>query len=625
MNFAFLHRLLVVCLAALLLAATASSVRADDPPAASADAAAIEAKLKSLIDQLGDEDFATRERAQAELSKLGLEAFDALHAAQTHNVPEVALRARYLVRSMNVRWFSDTDSPEVVRILKEYGDASEGDRRNRMEKLAALENRQGAAPLVRLSRFETNDPLAKYAALKVLELPPPAGEAERAELAKTIAAIVGTSKRPAASWLALYARSLVDPAATLADWEQAIQTEDKVLRQTPERSSREIVRDLYRFQVASLQRLKRNDEAIAVIRRTFDLIESTPENVLEIVDWLMQLKAWPVVLEAIQRFEKTVADNAELLYRQAETYKQLGQTEQAEAIARQALELDPQNLEPHLLIGFSLEEKRGMHAWAEREYRQVMTAATPGSVVDFKARFRLSELLHDQARELPAAEVLKPVCDLMEKDETAKETCGRAYRTPESVISRMHYFFACHFHEQNDSAQERKHLDLAIGSDPTDADALIAMYRVRESDDAWKKKTRNAIEETTEAYAREIDEWQQAYDAADNEQLRATAGDQLAQACNQYAWLVGNTFGDHDKSVRMSHKSLELRPNTYSFADTLGRAYYGKGDVVNAVKYQRLAVKLSPYSGQIRRQLEFFVKEAEAKGVALPPDEGTQP
>ena len=131
MNSAFLHRLLVVCLAALLLAATASSVRADDPPAASADAAAIEAKLKSLIDQLGDEDFATRERAQAELSKLGLEAFDALHAAQTHNVPEVALRARYLVRSMNVRWFSDTDSPEVVRILKEYGDASEGDRRNR--------------------------------------------------------------------------------------------------------------------------------------------------------------------------------------------------------------------------------------------------------------------------------------------------------------------------------------------------------------------------------------------------------------------------------------------------------------------------------------------------------------
>jgi len=608
---------ILCCLAASICSA------ADDPPAA--DAGAIEIKIKSLIDQLGDEDFATRERAQTELAKLGLEAFDALHAAQAHHVPEIALRARYLVRSMNVRWFSDTDPPEVVRILKEYGDASEGDRRNRMEKLAALENRQGAAPLVRLSRFETNDPLAKYAALKVLELPPPPGEAERAELAKTISAIVGTSKRPAASWLALYARSLADPAATLAEWEQAIQNEDKVLRQNPEKSSREIVRDLYRFHVASLQRLQRNDEAIAVIRRTFDLIETTPESVLEIVDWLMLLKAWPVVLEATQRFEKTVADSAELLYRQAETYQKLGQAEQAEAIAKQALELNPQNLEEHLLIGFGLEEKRGMHAWAQREYRQVMTAAAAGSVVDFKARFRLSELLHDQARELPAAEALKPVCDLMEKDETAKETCGRAYRTPESVISRMHYFYACHFHEQNDSAMERKHLDLAIASDPTDADALIAMFRVRESDDAWKKKTRAAIEETVDAYAQEIDEWQQAYDAADNEQLRASAGDQLAQACNQYAWLVGNTFGDHDKSVRMSHKSLELRPNTYSFADTLGRAYFGKGDVANAVKYQRQAVKLSPYSGQLRRQLEFFLKEAQAKGVALPPEEGTQP
>ena len=136
----------------------------------------------------------------------------------------------------------------------------------------------------------------------------------------------------------------------------------------------------------------------------------------------------------------------------------------------------------------------------------VVTAATAGSVVDFKARFRLSELLHDQARELPAAEVLRPVCDLMEKDETAKDTCGRAYRTPESVISRMHYFFACHFHEQGDSAQERKHLDSAIASDPTDADALIAMYRVQQADEAWKQKTRRAIEETTDFAALAADD-----------------------------------------------------------------------------------------------------------------------
>jgi tetratricopeptide (TPR) repeat protein len=627
MSSAFLRRSRAWLLAALLPGVLLSPSRGDDPPPANAaEATAQELKLQALIEQLGDSDFATRERAQAELAKLGLEAFDALHAAQSHNVPEIALRARYLVRSMNVRWFSETDGPEVVRILKEYGDLSEADRRNRMERLAALENRQGFAALVRLARFDTNDPLAKYAALKILEAPPPADEATKAELAKTIRGIVGSSKRPAASWLALYARSLADPAATLAEWDKTTQAEYAALSKTPEKTSEQIVRDLYRYQVETLKRLSRNDEAIAVIRRTFALTkDGMPDSVLEIVDWLMQMRAWPVALEALQQFEKTVQASPELLYRQAETYQQLGQIEQAEAMAKKALSLRPENLEEHLVIGFILEEKRGLHAWAQREYREVLKSAAAGSVADFKARFRLSELLHDQAQELPAAEALKPVCELMQKDEAAKEACLRAYRSPEGVIARMHYFYACHFHEQKDAAQERKHLEQAIESDPTDADALISMYRLPGADAAWKEKTQKAIEETTELFSKEIEEWQQRYDAADNEQVRSGSSEQLSQACNQYAWLVGNTFGDFDRAVLMSHKSLELRPGTYSYLDTLGRAYYGKGDLVNAVKYQTQALKLSPYSGQLRRQLEFFVSEAKAKGVELPAQEGTRP
>jgi tetratricopeptide (TPR) repeat protein len=238
----------------------------------------------------------------------------------------------------------------------------------------------------------------------------------------------------------------------------------------------------------------------------------------------------------------------------------------------------------------------------------------------------LSELLHDQGQDQRAGEALKPVCDLLQNPDTkamAEEACGRAYRASEGVISRMHFFFACHAHEQKDWARERKHLDLAIQSDPTDADALIAMYRVPECDDAWKQKAKKAIEETVEMYSKEIDDWQQRYDIADNEQIQAATGNELSQACNQYAWLVGNTIGDYDKAVRMSHKSLELRPATYSYLDTLGRAYFGKGDVANAVKYQGQAVKLSPYSGLIRRQYEFFVSEAKTRGVKLP--EGAVP
>lgn len=88
--------------------------------------------------------------------------------------------------------------------------------------------------------------------------------------------------------------------------------------------------------------------------------------------------------------------------------------------------------------------------------------------------------------------------------------------------------------------------------------------------------------------------------------------------CNQLAWLVGNTFGDYDEAVRLSQRSLEIRPDYAGYLDTLGRCYYAKGDFENAIKYQSQAVKLDPHSGQIQRQLALFKKEQAAKGGAKP-------
>jgi len=178
-----------------------------------------EVRLAELIKQLGAEDFTMRETAQAELAQLGLEAFDALHAAQNDNDPEISLRARYLVRSMSVRWFHESDSPEVVKILRGYGDLSDGERRNRMELLSKLPERQGIPALCRLARYETIDALSKYAALKVMEQPEIPDAAVRQQLSKSIDQIVGNSKRSAAGWLRVFAKTLLDPAASLPEWD----------------------------------------------------------------------------------------------------------------------------------------------------------------------------------------------------------------------------------------------------------------------------------------------------------------------------------------------------------------------------------------------------------------------
>lgn len=597
---------------------------ADQPTAAAAANAAYVSRIEKLIQQLGGDDFGQRENAQSELAQAGLEAYDALHAAQSHHDPEIALRARYLVRSMSVRWFSEADSPKVVAILRDYGELQEADRRSRIDRLAALEQGIGLAPLVRLARFETMDPLAKYAALQVMQADPQ--QAIQGELVATIQSLAGASNRVAAAWLRLYARTLAEPLATPAEWDRAVEAEHALYTKNPERSSREVVRDLYRYQVELLKRLSQADDARQVMRRMFTLVDGTPEQVQELVDWLRYQEEWKVALELLQAHAGVVAERATLLYRLSNVYDMQGDVAQAEATAARALAVKRENLEDHLVTGERLEKTRGLEKWAEGEFRQMLAAAAPGSRQDFAARFKLAELLHDQLRELPAAQMLQPVCEQLAKDEASKETWYRATGlAAEAAIARMNYFFASHFHEQNDSANEQKHLQLAADAYPEDADVLIAMFRLPGADAAWQAATKEKIELVAGEFRREAESSQEAVDAADNDHSRADAMRVHAVDCNQFAWLVGNTFGDQQTALKLSQNSVaicqqlpEMKASYGGYLDTLGRCYYAVGDLPNAVKHQRMATGLNPFSGQIRRQLEFFVKEAARQGVSVP-------
>jgi tetratricopeptide (TPR) repeat protein len=86
-----------------------------------------------------------------------------------------------------------------------------------------------------------------------------------------------------------------------------------------------------------------------------------------------------------------------------------------------------------------------------------------------------------------------------------------------------------------------------------------------------------------------------------------------ANSYNQLAWLVGNTEGNYQEALECSLKSLELRPNTAAYLDTLGRCYYAAKDYHNALKHQRMAVERDPHSKQMRRQLALFEKAVEGQ------------
>jgi hypothetical protein len=609
-------------LIAIELALTAA--QATDNPQPEATAADID-RIAKLIEQLGADDFGAREKAQSELAQAGLEAYDALHAAQSHHEPEVALRARYLVRSMSVRWFADNDSPRVVAILKDYGDLQEADRRSRIDRLKGLEDRAGVRPLIRLARFESLDPLAKYAALQIIDLGPPPTQVEKIELTKNINAIIGISKRPSVIWLRLFGKTLSEPTATLPDWRREIKAEHEVLEKNPDHTSREIVRDLYRYEVDLLQSLDRGETANDVVRSMFDLQDGSADQLQEMVDWLLFRKSWALALELMQKSSNIVDDNPRLLYRLASIHWNLKDNAQADAIAAKALAIRPENFNDHLVIAHELEDQPLLAPWAEAEYRQVIANAMLPSRPDSAARFALSELLHDRLKELPAAETLQPICDLIKKDENARMAIEQSGRSAEQVISRMNFFYACDFHERKNWAKEKEHLKIAAEANPKDADVLIAMYRLPEADETWKTMTKDKLQAAIAEFRGEVERTKAELDSAEGDDSRRSIQQGYAIDCNQYAWLVGNTFGDHQEAVRLSQESVricrqlpEMKTNLAGFLDTLGRAFHGAGDVANAVKHQAMAVELNPVSGQIRRQLEFFREEAKQKGIEIP-------
>jgi tetratricopeptide (TPR) repeat protein len=190
--------------------------------------------------------------------------------------------------------------------------------------------------------------------------------------------------------------------------------------------------------------------------------------------------------------------------------------------------------------------------------------------------------------------------DRLDAEPALAQVLRRIRREPGSIRSRRLYFSAEHERHQGNVAHQTELLDKAIASDATDADVLIALYRLPNPTDVRRQQTVRQIKAAADAFHREIQEKPES-----------------PSGYNQLAWLLGNTLGETDKTlaeeaVHASLKSLELQPGAAGYIDTLARCYYAKGDYEAAVRHETEALRLDPHSGLIRRQLEEFQKALAA-------------
>jgi tetratricopeptide (TPR) repeat protein len=583
---------LAACMLAALAAGAAPQAKAQ-PRAASES---LVDRIDQLIEQLGDDEFTVRERAQAELARIGVEAYDALQGAVAHEDIEVAARAQYLVRVIREDWSRAGDSPEVAELLKDYERLDDRQRRERINALAARPDSEGLSALCRIARFDKSPSMAKWAALAVITEKLP-DDVDWDQRGKTILEALGRSKTAAANWLRLEVQTHSDPEKAVDEWAKIVAAEESTLSRGPQGLSNEIVVALLRRQATLLEQLKRLDDAQTAMFRMLDFERETVVALPEVMNWLIQHQRWDELDKLAERFESRLEQQPELLYLLADAATEQGDEDKAARLAERALTLNPADQSKHFQVALRLQQ-RDRTDWAEAEFRRVIGIGPQGSLLTFAAQSSLSEMLHDLEKHQAAAEVLAAaIAEIEKNDELRRAVDERLGREVRTLKSRLLYFEARHFDAQGDRQKKVERLDKAIATDPTDADVLIALYRLPEQDDARRQKTRDLIRKAADYYRNQIQ--------ADPED---------STPYNQFAWLVGNTEGDQSEALRHSQKSLELRPGAAGYLDTLARCYYATGDLKNALKHQEQAVELEPGSGAMKRQLQFFRQEAKKKG-----------
>ncbi len=589
------------------------------------------AEVAELIEQLGDESYATRMRARESLQRIGLEAFDQLRLAQFHSDSEIAMSAKFLISSLMVSWSKESDPEEVRDTLLEYGGCSESERSSRIDRLAEFPQRIGLPALVRITCYEPSLRLSDRAALALMRQPMADDAAVRRHHSEQILETLADNQRQAADWLRVYADDLVGGDYSRERWRQLIAEQRRDIDSAAtEQASRESVLELVRVCATRAAMAGMRQEAIELSSEHMDLIPPTTRGLVDACNWAIENGLHPVVLNLQQEHAHLFDRQALLLYSAAEAQKVAGETAEAERLATQASAINPLPEGPdakgamqpkeiedaalaHREIGMKLIE-RGLFDWAEREFRMIIDSLGLDSLPAARARADLAEMLGELQRHQEVVDVLRPLVDRVEKDDKLAQRLLMNFFDYRQVSSNLEYHQALASIEEGDGESAKPRLVKAFRSNPRNVDILITMYRL-DGDDAWRDLVMRMLQVSTQQIDQTIlnqrDEIRRG--GKDSEEL-------LSDQLNQYAWLVSNTEGDLQKALSYSLESLEISTH-WAKLDTCARCYFAVGDLENAIRMQKRALKFMPHSPPLRRQLEQFLtaqREAAQSEAAQP-------
>jgi tetratricopeptide (TPR) repeat protein len=219
-------------LALTIVVLFSSGVLAADEPA--------DKEIATLIQQLGDPDYAVRDRAQEKLGKLGERAYNPLTVAANDPDLEIAARARYLLHTVELPVIRDTDSDLVKQTLEGYTELPTAEQLGQIRDLMGLPQGEGYGAACRLAHIENSPVMSKYIATTILNRWPVHAKG-RTRMHEAVETELKHSGRIAACWLTTYAKLVADPESVLDAWRKLVEEEESLLEERSPKSAERIV------------------------------------------------------------------------------------------------------------------------------------------------------------------------------------------------------------------------------------------------------------------------------------------------------------------------------------------------------------------------------------------------
>ena len=518
------------------------------------------AEIESLVRQLGSDHYIRREQARTRLAEYGSRAFDALHAVISDSDTEIRMQAESLLRGIHVELVRPGDSDEVRRELSRFENASAASKLDVLDRLAALANDEGRDALCRIVRFNTSEFISKKAALAFFASERPVSPARVKQLKQFIDRELQASKRTAAGWLKVYAEYLKQPEASIQKWNDVLLAEEATYREQESSTQRILIRDLLHWHAFVTTQLGRSDESLAAIQRIIPQFVKQPVDVVNHLDWLTDHKAWVTIDELAAEHHDAIESNALMQYQVARSFDKRGNTDKAKELADAAFEM---STEPaiRVIIGDEL-LKRMEFDWFERELRAAITDSEDASESLF-AQYKLIEKYFDWEEYAESLELLEEVIGRAEKDKEFAELLRDLIDQFKSMrdIAKARLLKG----NAEKSEERRALLESALRLHDENIDILIELYRLPDNSESYQAELKLQIERRVNEYQKQIDAQSNIY----RQRGFGSSRKDLASHYNEYAWLVGNTFGDFEKALEYSKRSLDLRPNSPDYLDTL--------------------------------------------------------